>query len=209
MRKIVTFVGVVALVAAIVLGVAGHDRRQQFCVRIGLCDDSSLMGAMLISVQRQQKLTVLAARLVAPVTSSRDTTLGPITVATTRQTAILPARVDYVLDLSAMQEGDLSWDEASQTLRVKRPAVKVAEPVIDWARAEVYQDGNFATALTTVSDNLRRDNAQKAPGLFMAQARAPELLRQADDAADAALETLFRMPLVASGYADAKVVVTP
>ena len=29
-----------------------------------------------------------------------------------------------------------------------------------------------------------------------------------DDAADAALETLFRMPLVASGYADAKVVVT-
>lgn len=207
-RKIFTFLGVVALVAAAVLAIAGPERRQQACVKIGLCEDGDLMGAMLVSVQRQQKLLVLTARLVAPVTSARDTTIGPITVATTRQTAILPARVDYMVDLSALQRGDLSWDEATRTLKVRRPAVTVQEPSIDWARAQTYQDGNFATALTEVSENLRRDNAAKAPGLFHAQARAPDLMRQADSAADAALATLFRMPLVASGFADAKVEVT-
>ncbi len=205
MRKLLAAIGVVALVAALVLGVAGHDRRVELCVSVGLCEDSDLMGAMLVSVQRQQKLIVLTARLVAPVTSVRETTVGPITVASTKQTAIVPATVDYVVDLSRLKREDLSWDEASRILKVRRPPVTAAEPAIDWSKAQIYRDGNFATAITSVSDRLRDDNFQKAPGLFRAQARADDLQLLAGDAADAALATLFRMPLVASGFADAKV----
>jgi len=177
-------------------------------VQLGLCKQADFMGAMLVSVQRQQKLLVLTARLVAPVTSARDTTLGPMTLATTRQTAILPATVNYVVDLSAMRAADLRWDPATQMLSVKRPPVTPMEPAIQWEHAQTYEDNNLVSVLTSVSDNLRQDNQQKAPAEFTRQSRAPELMQLANEAADDALEATFRMALVATGYRNAAVVVT-
>ena len=92
---------------------------------------------MLVSVQKQSRLVVLTARLVAPVTSARDTTLGPLTVATTRQTAILPARVDYWVDLSQLSQSALSFDADSETLTVKRPRVEAGPPQIEWDKAQI------------------------------------------------------------------------
>ena len=74
--------------------------------------------------------------------------------------------------------------------------------------AQTYSDDGWATVLTDVGANLKRDNEAKAPGLFAAQAQAKDLVAMADTAADAALETTFRMPLVAAGFPDAKVIVT-
>jgi hypothetical protein len=208
MRRLLSWVGVLALAALLVASVAGPERRRQACAAIGLCEDPDLMGAMLVSVQRQQKLMVLTARLVAPVTSARDTTIGPLAVASTRQTTILPATVTYVVDLSALAAADLKWDADRAELRVRRPQVKVMEPTIDWGRAQTYGDRGWATALTDVAANLQRDNAAKAPALFRQQAAAPELMAMADHAADQALATLFRMPLAAAGFGQARVIVT-
>ena len=208
LRKLLSWVGVLALVAAALGFAAGADRRRDACVAVGLCKQTDFMAAMLVSVQRQQKLLVLTARLVVPVTSARDTTLGPMTVATTKQTAILPATVNYVLDLAALQASDLVWDAATQTLTVRRPAVVPMAPAIEWQKAQIYQDGGWATALTRVSDTLRQDNQQKAPGLFLKQSKDADLLALADTAADSALQTAFGMPLVAAGFPDARVIVT-
>lgn len=207
MRRVFAWIGVLALVGVMVGAIAGPQKRREACVAVGLCKDIDFMGAMLVSVQRQQTLLVLTARLVAPVTSARDTTIGPITLATTRQTAILPAMVTYAIDLSKMGKDDLSWDEAARTLRVKRPAVMVMEPTIDWGKAQIYQDDGWATVMTEVLPALRRDNDAKAPAAFRRQAASADLLAMADKAADAALETLFRMPLAAAGFEDAKIVV--
>lgn len=160
---------------------------------------------MLVSVRKEQKLVVLTARLVLPLTSARETTLGPLTVATTRQTAILPATVTYVVDLSKLSAADLRFDEAAGRLTVRRPAVTVLEPTIDWAAAQTYGDSGWATVLTDVGANLRRDNEAKAPDAFRAQARAPELMELADRAADEALAATFRLPLVAAGVAEPEV----
>ena len=208
LRKILSWIGVLALVGAALGFAAGADRRREACVAVGLCKQTDFMGAMLVSVQRQQKLLVLTARLVVPVTSARETTLGPMTLATTKQTAILPATVNYVVDLAAMRAGDLVWDGGAQTLTVRRPAVVAMAPAIEWQKAQIYQDGGWATALTGVSDGLRKDNLEKAPGLFLRQSKDADLLALADTAADAALETAFRMPLVAAGFVDARVIVT-
>ena len=120
----------------------------------------------------------------------------------------LPATVNYVVDLAAMRAGDLVWDGGAQTLTVRRPAVVAMAPAIEWQKAQMYQDGGWATALTGVSDGLRKDNLEKAPGLFLRQSKDADLLALADTAADAALETAFRMPLVAAGFVDARVIVT-
>jgi hypothetical protein len=208
MKRIFSLVGALAILGVALGWAAGPDRRREACIAVGLCEQADFLGAMLVSAQRQQKLLVLTARLVVPVSSARDTTIGPITVATTRQTAILPATVNYFVDLSQMQAGDLDWNEAARTLKVRRPAVRALPATIDWAQAQTYSDDGWATVLTDVGANLKRDNEAKAPGLFAAQAQAKDLVAMADTAADAALETTFRMPLVAAGFPDAKVIVT-
>lgn len=208
MRRLLAFIGLLALVALALGFAAGPDRRRAACERVGLCEQRDLMGAMLTSVQRQQKLIVLTARLLVPITSERATTLGPMTVATTRQTAILPATVNYVVDLSIMQERDLRWNPDSETLTVKRPPVVPEDPAIQWEKKLVYEDNNLVSVLTSVSDNLRKDNEEKAPAEFRRQSRSPELLKLADTAADEALAATLRMALVAGGYGGAQVVVT-
>ena len=208
LRRILAWVGVLALVLAALALAAGPQRRYEACRSIGLCKDRDFLGAMLVSVRKQNRLVVLTARLVAPVTSARDTTMGPVTVMTTRQTAILPARVDYSLDLSTLQQSDLTWDGDSNTLTVRRPPVEAGPPQIEWEAAQIYSDGNLATALTDVRSNLEQDNRQKAPGLFKAQAASAELMQMADNSADEALATLFRAPLVAAGHANPKVVIS-
>lgn len=208
MRRLLSIVGAVAILAGLLGWAAGPERRLEGCIAIGLCERTDVIGSMLVSVQRQQKLLVLTARLVQPVTSERETTLGPITVATTRQTAILPATVNYVVELSRLSAADLQWNAETQLLTVKRPAVEALPASIEWGRAQTYQDNGWQTVLTDVSANLKRDNEAKAPGQFAAQARANDLVAMADHAADQALQTMFRLPLVAAGYPDAKVVVT-
>lgn len=208
LRRVLAWVGVLALVAGALALVAGPQRRYEACRSIGLCKDRDFLGAMLVSVRKQSRLVVLTARLVAPVTSARDTTLGPVTVATTRQTAILPARVDYAVDLTRLGSDDLSWDAQTNTLTVRRPPVEVGNPAIAWERAITYADTGVVAQVTGVLGNLQRDNQEKAPALFRAQAEAADLRRMADSAADEAIATLFRAPLLAAGHEDPKVVVT-
>ncbi len=209
MRKLLSWVGGLALLLALLAVVAGPDRRRLACLSVGLCKKADLLGPMLVSVQKQQKLVVLTARLVEPITSARDTTLLGQTVSTTRQTAIVPATVHYAIDLASLKQADLDFNEPTQTLKIRRPPVKVMELAIQWELAQTYQDGGLIPAITKVSDNLKRDNLEKAPGKFRAQAANPELMALSDKAANDALETAFRMPLIAAGFENAKVVVTP
>jgi hypothetical protein len=207
MKRILSIVGAAAILLALIALAAGPDRRREACIAAGLCERPDFLGAMLVSVQQQQKLLVLTARLVLPVSSARETTLGPITVATTRQTAILPATVNYVVDLSALTSSDLDWNRDTRSLTIRRPPVRPMPAAIDWAQAQTFEDAGWQAMLTDVSARLKRDNERKAPGQFAAQARARDLIAMADQAADQALETTFRMPLVAAGYANAKVIV--
>ena len=208
MRRLLSIFGAFAVLALVAGLAAGPARLRSVCFAAGICSSDALVGAMLASVQRQQKLVVLEARLVEPVTSVRVTTLGPIDVAKTRETAILGATVTYSVDLAQLKQGDLDWDAPNQTLRIRRPAVNVGTPNIDWANAQFYSDEGWATAVTDVRENLRRDNAEKAPARFKQQAATPDLLAMADSAAQIALEQAFRLPLVAAGFAEAKVIVT-
>jgi hypothetical protein len=208
LTRLFSIVGVLAILGLVAALAAGPERRRGACIAIGLCEKEDFLGAMLVAVRRQQRLLVLSARLVEPVTSARETTVGPVTVAVTRQTAILPATVHYAMDLTRMTAADLLWDAETRTLSIRRPAVEPMEPTIDWAQALTYEDGGLATVLTDVSANLKRDNEAKAPARFAAQARSAELMALANDAADAALERTFALPLAAAGMPDAKVVVT-
>lgn len=208
-KTLLAWLGAATLLGGLAALAAGPERRAAACVAVGLCQAQPDLQGMLAAIRQEQALLVMTARLVEPITSARETTLGPITVATTRQTAILPATVSYRLELAAIGEGDVKWDETARVLTVWRPAVAIGEPAIHWDKAQTYSDEGWATVTTGVLERLREDNQKKAPAEFRALARQPELLAMANEAADRALEATYRIPLAAAGFPDAKVVVRP
>ncbi|RYG22983.1 MAG: DUF4230 domain-containing protein, partial [Burkholderiales bacterium] len=83
-------------------------------------EKGSPLGTTLTAFEKQNKLTVFSAQL-APVVASEDSRL--LGLVNSKQVAIIPARVDYTLDLSQMDRSRLDWNEQTQLLTVRLPAL--------------------------------------------------------------------------------------
>lgn len=160
----------------------------------------TIVAASLAGLQEQNVLVPFTARYVAVVTS-RETTLG----LTAQKTLILPATVRYEIDLAKLTKDDLRWDEATRTLTVDLPPVRLAGPEFDFAEAREYRDGEIVLALTRAEDRLDSANRKAAGAQIVRQAGEATPMRLARNAAKSAIETTLSLPLKASGM-DAKVV---
>jgi hypothetical protein len=161
----------------------------------------TIATASLESMRAQNRLVAFVARYVS-VTSSRTTRFG----LSAERTLILPGDVRYELDLSKLQPSDVSWDASSQTLRVKLPEVEIAGPDVDLNAAREYGAGGVLSALTNAEQGLDQANRSRAVQDLRKQASAEVPMRLARQAARAAVERSFAMPLQAAGFANAKVV---
>ena len=161
----------------------------------------TIATASLESMRAQNRLVAFVARYVS-VTSSRTTRFG----LSAERTLILPGDVRYELDLSKLQPSDVSWDASSQTLRVKLPEVEIAGPDVDLNAAREYGAGGVLSALTDAEQGLDQANRSRAVQDLRKQASAEVPMRLARQAARAAVERCFAMPLQAAGFANAKVV---
>ena len=161
----------------------------------------TIATASLESMRAQNRLVAFVARYVS-VTSSRTSRFG----LSAERTLILPGDVRYELDLSKLQPSDVSWDASSQTLRVKLPEVEIAGPDVDLNAAREYGAGGVLSALTNAEQGLDQANRSAAVDDLRKQAAAEVPMRLARQAARAAVERSFAMPLQAAGFANAKVV---
>ena len=161
----------------------------------------TIATASLESMRAQNRLVAFVARYVS-VTSSRTSRFG----LSAERTLILPGDVRYELDLSKLQPSDVSWDASSQTLRVKLPEVEIAGPDVDLNAAREYGAGGVLSALTNAEQGLDQANRSAAVADLRKQAAAEVPMRLARQAARAAVERSFAMPLQAAGFANAKVV---
>lgn len=200
-------VGAAALAGGALMLAAGPERTQAACVAVGLCKRPDMAAAMLAAIRQEQALLVFSARLVAPITSTRHTLLAGLVVDTDSQTSIVPATLGYRLDLSTLGPDDLAWDSDAQLLTVRRPALRLSAPTIHWNEAQTFAAEGWMPLNDDVALRLQQDNAGKAPGLFLQQARSPTLLAEANRAADRALAATLRLPLAAAGFPEARVVV--
>jgi hypothetical protein len=163
----------------------------------------TIATASLESMRAQNRLNVFAARYVS-VTSSKTSRFG----FTSERTLILPGDVRYELDLAKLQPSDVKWDAATQTLNVKLPEVEIAGPDVDLAAAREYGQGGVISSLTNSEEQLDQVNRQAAVADLRKQASAGTPMRLARESARQAVERSFAMPLMAAGFADAKVVAT-
>ena len=127
-------------------------------------------------------------------------------LATTERTLILPGDVRYEVDLAKLQPDDVRWDSGSNTLRVRLPDIEIAGPEVDLAAAREYGDGKLLTTIFGGEERLDQANRAAAVGDLRKQAQAEVPMRLARESARRAIERSFAMPLMAAGFADAKVV---
>lgn len=161
------------------------------------------LATSLVAFEKQNRLTVFSAQL-APVVSSDDTRLFGLVKA--KQVAVIPARVDYTLDLATMGRDRMAWNAQSKTLSVKLPALVVGRPNLDEARAQYLREGVWITR--EAQDKLTRDNTRLAERLAVEQASNPVLMNLARGAARDAIRQNLAIPLQVAGYGDVKVVVS-
>jgi hypothetical protein len=158
------------------------------------------LATSLTALEKQNKLTVFSAQL-SPVVSSEDSQLfGALK---SRQVAVIPARVDYALDLSKMDKARMAWTADTHTLRVQLPALSVGRPNLDEGHAQYLREGVWIT--NTAQANLTRKNTQLAEQQAVQQAANPILMDLARSAARAAISQNLAIPLQVAGYGDIKV----
>jgi hypothetical protein len=158
------------------------------------------LATSLVAFEKQNRLTVFSAQL-SPVVSSEDSRFfGTIR---SRQVAVIPARVDYTLDLSQMEESRLRWDEAANTLDVQLPPLKVGKPNLDEGRAQYLREGIWISR--DAQDELTRDNTRLAEQQAVEQAANPVLLGLARTAAKEAIRQNLAIPLEVAGFGEVTV----
>jgi hypothetical protein len=158
------------------------------------------LATSLVAFEKQNRLTVFSAQL-APVVASDDTRYFGLVKS--RQVAVIPARVDYTLDLTGVTRDRLSWNEDAKTLSVLLPPLTVSRPNLDEARAQYLREGVFITR--EAQDKLNRNTTRLAEQQATAQAANPILMNLARAAARDALRQNLAIPLQVAGFGDVKV----
>ena len=160
------------------------------------------LATSLVAFEKQNRLTVFSAQL-APVVASDDTRYFGLLKS--KQVAVIPARVDYTLDLSKMTRERLKWDEAAKRLDVLLPPLSVTRPNLDEAGAQYLREGVWITR--EAQDKLTRNNTRLAEQQAMAQAANPVLNGLARSAAKDAIRQNLAIPLQVAGYGNVTVAV--
>ena len=187
----------VALVLGVIVGMSTGVADRIF----GGPNAKTIASASLESMRAQNRLIAFVARYVS-VTTSETSRFG----FSSKRTLILPGDVRYELDLSKLQAKDVTWDASAKTLKVQLPEIEIAGPDVDLAGAQEYGEGGVLSALTNANQQLDSVNRAKAVADLRKQAQGTVQMRLAHQAARAAVERSFAMPLVAAGFKDAKVV---
>jgi hypothetical protein len=189
----------IALVAGLLLGLGSGIADRIF----GGPRPETIATASLESMRAQNRLVAFVARYVS-VVSSKQQRLGGLV--SSERTLILPGDVRYELDLSKLQPGDVKWDASSHTLRVQLPEIEVAGPDVDINAVREYGGNGVLSALTDANQQLDQTNRARAVSDLRKQATADVPMRLARQAARAAIERSFSMPLAAAGFKDVKVI---
>jgi hypothetical protein len=165
-------------------------------------DHGDPVVASLQAFEKQDRLTVFSAQLALVSTSEDARAFGMLK---SRQVAVIPARVDYSIDLSQMTKSRMKWDEASSHLDVTLPPLQISRPNLDEAHAQYLREGVWITG--DAQAKLTRDNTLVAERQATDQARNPALVALARNAAKDAIRQNLTIPLQVSGYGAVNVTV--
>lgn len=163
------------------------------------------VGSAMLAFQKQNTLTVFSSRFEVVAESTNAQGVLGIDLLKSRQAAIIPAMVEYRLDLARMDRDRFQWNADDQTLTVTVPALRISRPNLDEAQARTFTEGNFVTG--GAAQALARNNSLQAERKASDFARNPEILGLARQAAKDAVRQNLAIPLQIAGFEKATVAV--
>ena len=166
-------------------------------------EEGDPVGSAMLAFQKQNSLTVFSSRFEVVAESTNTQGVLGIDILKARQAAIIPATVEYRLDLADMDRDRFRWSDASDTLDVTLPPLRISRPNLDEAQAKTYTQGSFVTG--SAAQALAKNNSRQAEGKANTFAKNPEVLALARQAAKEAVRQNLAIPLQVAGYGDVKV----
>ncbi len=158
------------------------------------------VAASLLAFEKQDRLTVFSAQLALVSASQDERAFGLLK---SKQVAVIPARVDYTIDLSAVDKARVKWDASTQHLDVALPPLQISRPNLDEAHAQYLREGMWITG--DAQAKLTRDNTIVAEKQAAQQAQNPALITLAKQSAKDAIRQNLAIPLQVSGYGNVDV----
>ena len=166
-------------------------------------EEGDPIGSAMLAFEKQNSLTVFSSRFEVVAESVDTRGVLNIDLLESRQAAIIPASVEYRLDLSQMDRADFAWDPDGETLGVTLPQLQISRPNLDEAAQRVFTEGTYVSR--DASADLARNNSQQAERKAAAFAKNPEILALARQAAKEAVRQNLAIPLQVAGYGDVEV----
>ena len=166
-------------------------------------EEGDPVGSAMLAFEKQNSLTVFSSRFEVVAESEDTRGLLGVDLLKSRQAAIIPATVEYRLDLSSMDRDRFEWDAESERLDVVLPALRISRPNLDEAQQKVFTEGSWVTR--DASADLARNNSLQAEKRAAAFAKNPQVLALARQAAKEAVRQNLAIPLQIAGYSDVTV----
>ena len=166
-------------------------------------EEGDPVGSAMLAFEKQNALTVFSSRFEVVAESEDERGVLGVPILRSRQATIVPASVEYRLDLSGMDRGDFRWDEEGETLTVTLPQIRTTRPNIDEGAARTFTEGSWVTR--EAGADLARNNSRQAERRASAFAKNPEILALARQAAKDAVRQNLAVPLQVAGYTNARI----
>ena len=166
-------------------------------------EEGDPVGSAMLAFEKQNSLTVFSSRFEVVAESVDRRGVLNLDLLESRQAAIIPATVEYRLDLSTMDRDRFEWDDDSDTLTVVLPTLRISRPNLDEGAQKTFTEGTYVSR--DASTDLARNNSRQAERKAAEFAKNPEVLALARQAAKDAVRQNLAIPLQVAGYGDVTV----
>lgn len=165
--------------------------------------ETEVLSATVESLRAENKLVVWSYQGTAKV-RARDTDWW---IFESEQELIVPATVDYRLNLADLTLADVDYDEKAKLVRVKLPKLLLSDVAFSPERATTINGGILTMSDAKVQALNKRAYAT-ARRAITAQAQQRAMVDVAKGKARQNVEEYFSIPLRIAGHPDVKVVAT-
>ncbi len=161
---------------------------------------TKVLAATVDSLRAENKLLVFSYKGTAKVRAEIDGLFF-----NGEQNLIVPAGVNYYLDLSQLTLADVVFDEKAKLVRVKLPQLQIGDIAFQPENATT-ENGGLLTFNAGQIEKLNRVNYKAARRAITKQAQGKALVANAKKQAQASVANYFEIPLRIAGHPDVKVV---
>ena len=166
-------------------------------------EEGDPVGSAMLAFEKQNSLTVFSSRFEVVAESEDRRGIMGVDLLKSRQAAIIPATVEYRLDLSTMDRDRFEWNDSNDTMTVVIPQLRISRPNLDEAAQKTFTEGTYVSR--DASADLARNNSRQAERKAAEFAKNPEVLALARQAAKDAVRQNLAIPLAVAGYGNVTV----